>query len=211
MTDRASAATRSGLSRVAGVGLATAAALGLAACGGSTPTQDRVTHAPVQAGRGVVPSAQFFAGKRRDVARSADSRPVKARSEPDAVDDEVSNTGARPVNPCKLVSRTQASAITGSSIGKPVEAPQGPTCIYSVHGSPGTITLALESTPFSTVRPQAQLHGRISVKVDGRAGYCGAIGTPTLIIPLHGDRFLSVNAPCPIAAAFAARALRQVG
>lgn len=203
--------TRSGLSALAGVGLATAVALGLAACGGSTSTQDRVTHAPVQVGRGVVPSAQFFAGKRRDVARSADSRPVKARSEPDAVDDEVSNTGAQPVNPCKLVSRAQASAITGSSVGKPVEAPQGPTCIYAVHGSPGTITLALESTPFSTVAPQSQLYGRTSVKVKGRVAYCGSLGTPSLIVPLQRDRFLEVAAPCPIAAAFAGRALQQMG
>jgi hypothetical protein len=195
-------------SKVAGLGLAAAASVALAACGSSSQT---VTRARVQAARGVVPSAQFFAGRRRDVARTTDGRPVKARSEPAAVNDEVSNTGARTVNPCNLVSRAQASSITGTSVGKPVEAPQGPTCIYKVHGFPGTITLALESTPFSTARPQSQLHGRMSVKVDGRAAYCGAIGTPTLIVPLRGDRFLSVAAPCPIAAAFAARALRHVG
>ena len=95
-------------------------------------------------------------------------------------------------------------------IGEPVDAPQGPTCIYEQLHAKRQITIAVESTPFSKVKPQAQLQDRISLEIAGHAAYCGTSGEQTLIVPLPDDRFLAVAAPCPIAASLATTALSRI-
>jgi hypothetical protein len=141
---------------------------------------------------------------------SSHSGPVKARTPAGAVDDEVNASGAKALNPCTLVSRAEAQAILGKPVGEPVSAPQGPTCIYKPQGTTRVVTLAVESLHFSTIKPQSQLRDRMSVTVGGHTAYCGVAGTPTMILLLPAGRFLDVTAPCPLAAAFAAKALAHL-
>jgi hypothetical protein len=202
-----------------GVLLAGAAALLLSACGGSSSSSSSTAagtasaaadngHAPVQTARDVHPAPQALgAGK----IIPSQSSPFKARQSSGSVDDEVNASGAKTLDPCTLVTREEAQAIVGKSVGTPVDAPQGPTCIYSVQGAKAPVTLAVQALHFSTVKPQSQLRDRITLSIAGHSAYCGVAGTPTLIVPLSAGRFLSVVAPCPIADSFAAKALGRIG
>jgi hypothetical protein len=208
--------------------LPVAAALLLGACGGSSsppsstpssvagvsssPTSSAsvpkgVVGARVQAGRGVTPISKFLGA---DQVRPTRRGPVKARAQAGMIDDEVSTTGAKTLDPCSLVTRAQAQTIIGKPVGQPVDAPQGPTCVYTAQGFKGPITLAVVATDFSTVKPQAHLRDRMSVTVSGHAAYCGVAGSPTMVVPLAPGKFLTVAAPCPIAASFAAAALSHI-
>lgn len=166
-----------------------------------------IVGARVQAAREVRPISQYLGS---DQVHPSSRRPVKARTQVGMIDDEVSATGAKTLDPCSLVSRAQAQAILGKPVGQPVDAPQGPTCVYTPRGAKTIVTLAVIATDFSTLRPQAHLRDRMSVTVSGRAAYCGVAGAPTMIVPLAPGRFLTVTAPCPIAASFAAKALSHI-
>lgn len=197
--------------------LAGVAALALSACGGSSSSSSSNSaetasaaggHAPVQVARNVHPVPRALgAGK----IIPSQSSPFKARQLSGSVDDEVNASGAKTLDPCTLVTREEAQAILGKPVGNPVDAPQGPTCVYSVSGAKAPVTLAVQALHFSTVKPQSQLQDRITLSVAGHTAYCGVAGTPTLIVPLSAGRFLSVAAPCPIAASFAAKALGRIG
>jgi hypothetical protein len=195
--------------KVAGVPLLAASALFIAACGGSSSSSStQALRPPVQAAHHVSPVPQFLGV---DQVRASSTTPVKARPPaPGTDDDEVNATGAKTVNPCALVSRAEAQTIIGKPVANAVEAPQGPTCVYSPAGAKSLITLAVQSAHFSKIQPQSQLRDRISVKVHGHTAYCGVVGTPTMIVPLPAGRYLSVTAPCPIAASFAAKALSRI-
>jgi hypothetical protein len=185
---------------------AAAAAMLLTACGGGSSTATvSADHPPVQ----VRPIPRPL-GAGADIVSSSHSGPVKARTPAGAVDDEVNASGAKALNPCTLVSRAEAQAILGKPVGEPVSAPQGPTCIYKPQGTTRVVTLAVESLHFSTIKPQSQLRDRMSVTVGGHTAYCGVAGTPTMILLLPAGRFLDVTAPCPLAAAFAAKALARL-
>jgi hypothetical protein len=198
--------------------LAGAAALLLSACGGSSNGSSATAtgstsaagnaSAPVQTARDVRPVPQALgAGK----VIPSQSKPFKARNPSGNVDDEVNASGAKTLNPCTLVTREEAQAIVGKSVATPVDAPQGPTCVYNVQGAKAPVTLAVQALHFSTVKPQSQLRDRVALSIAGHGAYCGVEGTPTLIVPLSAGRFLSVVAPCPIAASFAAKALGRIG
>ncbi len=204
--------------------LPVAAALLLGACGGSSSSPSTssasssassssasvpkgVVGARVQAGRGVMPISKFLGA---DQVRPTRRGPVRARAQAGMIDDEVSTTGAKPLDPCSLVTRSQAQAILGKPVGQPIDAPQGPTCVYTAQGFKGPITLAVVATDFSTLKPQVHLRDRMSVTVSGHAAYCGVAGSPTMVVPLTPGKFLTVAAPCPIAASFAATALSHI-
>jgi hypothetical protein len=208
----------SGLARAgAGTLLVGAAALLLSACGGSSSNSSSTGagsasadngHAPVQVARNVHPvPAALGAGK----VIATPSGALKARQPSGSIDDEVNASGAKTLDPCTLVTREEAQTIVGKPVGKPVDALQGPTCIYSVQGAKAPVTLAVQALHFSTVKPQSQLQDRITLTIAGHSAYCGVAGTPTLIVPLSAGRFLSVVAPCPIASSFAAKALGRIG
>jgi hypothetical protein len=191
--------------------LSAAAALLLGACGGSSSTGDSSSvniHTPIQVARSTPPIPQPRGAAGAVIATP--KHPVKAREPAGTVDDEVNSSGAKPLNPCALVSRGEAQAILHKPVGKLVSAPQGPTCIYSPRRSKSVITLAVESLKFSKIKPQAQLQDRMSVTVSGHTAYCGVAGTPTMILPLPAGRFLAISAPCPVAATFAAKALAHI-
>jgi hypothetical protein len=209
---------------------AAAASLLLAACGGSSTTGDASTtpsgaHGGRSSSAAAVSDAAGVARSKVEAARGVSAiprllgsdtvipsrtGPVKARSAAGVVDDEVNASGAKTVDPCTLVGRAEAQAILGKPVGQPVDAPQGPTCIYKAQGAKSFVTLAVQAAHFSTVAPQSQLRDRISVSIAGHTAYCGVAGSPTMIVPLTAGRFLTVTAPCPLAASFASKALSRI-
>jgi hypothetical protein len=106
--------------------------------------------------------------------------------------------------PCSLVTKTQASAIIGSPIVEPLEAPQGPTCIYRARAGKTYITLTVQTVDFAAIKKQIRNARKVSVS--GSSAYCGTYGRQMLYLPLSGDRVLSVSAPCGTATRFAAKA-----
>ena len=196
----------------------TAVALSLAACGGSSSTggssSQGSANVPVQVARNTPPIPRSLgagaAHPTTGAVHATRKHPVKGREQPGTVDDEINSSGARSLDPCALVSRAEAQAILRKPVGRPVSAPQGPTCIYSPRGSKNVVTLAVQSLKFSKVKPQARLRDRMSVTVSGHTAYCGVAGTPTMILPLPAGRFLTITAPCPVAATFAAKALAHI-
>jgi hypothetical protein len=110
--------------------------------------------------------------------------------------------------PCNLVTGREAQDIVGEPMQVPVEAPQGPTCIYRPQAGKELIALAVQDTSFATIRRQiADLR---QVDVSDRAAYCGTYGQPVLYVPLGSGRLLSVNAECDVARGFAVKALRHL-
>ena len=133
----------------------------------------------------------------------------KAQQEPPATNsNEDEPNGVKKVNPCSLVSRSEAQTITGRAVAASTEAPLGPTCIYELRGSKAVITLAVESTTLS----QATNHMRDRTPIDIRTrhGYCGRLGAGMLFVPLPGGQVLNVTAPCSVAQRFATLALGRL-
>lgn len=106
--------------------------------------------------------------------------------------------------PCSLVTKTQATAIIGATILEPLEAPQGPTCIYQTKSGTPYITLAVQTVDFAKLRKQ--IRNTRSISVASRTAYCGTYGKPMLFLPVTGGRVLSITAPCTLAQRFAAKA-----
>jgi hypothetical protein len=111
-------------------------------------------------------------------------------------------------NPCGLVARSEVQAILGGPIAAPVEAPQGPTCIYRPIGDKRVITLSVQSLEFAKLK--AQIHDLRPVTVHGRTGYCGSYGQPTVFVPLSSGRVLDVTASCSIATRIASAAVTRL-
>jgi len=106
--------------------------------------------------------------------------------------------------PCSLVTKAQARAIIGVPIVEPLQAPQGPTCIYRTTSGKRFITLAVQTVRFAQLRRQIRQIRRVDVS--GQTAYCATHGRPMLYLPLSGTRVLSVSAPCALATRFAAKA-----
>jgi hypothetical protein len=107
--------------------------------------------------------------------------------------------------PCNLVTRAQAQAILGATVEAPVEAPQGPTCIFRSPSANTFITLAVQSSDLDSLK--GQVRRRQEVTVSDRKAYCGTTGQPMLYVELSRRRILTVGAPCSLARQFAARAV----
>jgi hypothetical protein len=198
------------------------AALPLAGCGGAsavngtsgstTTSSSAASTSSSAATSAAVARAQRHTSQPvgRDIVSDQGHQVYRARGVGTEPNDEVNASGAKKQNPCTLVGASEAQAIVGKPVGEPTEAPQGPTCIYRPQGATSFITLAVESKDFSKIEPQSQLHGRMSLTVDGHPAYCGTAGAQTLIVPLLGGKFMAVSAPCPLAASFAAKALSRL-
>jgi hypothetical protein len=113
--------------------LAVAAALGLAACGGAgDQTGSGAGSASQGSSEYIVPS--------NDKISNNDS-PSAAQMPAGEENDEVSATGAKVENPCRLVSGGEASTILGGTVRTSVGS-QGPTCIYAPTDSKPQVTVA---------------------------------------------------------------------
>jgi len=188
---------------------------GGSAAGASTQHARDVRPVPAQQGSSAPQSRSAPRDRSAASGPQAAVRPTgaqRARRQRGMIDDEVSASGAKQPNPCALVDRGEAQRIMGAAVQRPVLAPQGPTCIYRMRDSKRQVTIALQSSPPAGRPEQDRLTHRMRVRVAGTHAYCGIAGQPTLILPLRGRRFIAVAAvPCPLAAAFAARALAHLG
>jgi hypothetical protein len=114
---------------------------------------------------------------------------------------------AKPLNPCKLVTSREVSAITHRHVTRQTEAPLGPTCIYKL-GAHDEITLAIDTGTLSERVSHAR--GPRRVTVSGRRGYCVSMGRPTLYVELPRRRILDIAASCAVATRIAAKALSRI-
>lgn len=184
--------------------LATLAIL-VGACGGSGGDQavpgspSNPVAATGEAGSEVAPEVQQ-AGAEPE-AGTADGAPPPGYE--NLVGDQ-SKTPAERFTPCNLVTKAQAEAIIGTPIREPVEAPQGPTCIYRSATGGSFVTLALQRADFEAVTSQLRRPRRLDVA--RRRAYCATSGLPTLYVSVSGGRVLTIAAPCATATRFAARA-----
>jgi hypothetical protein len=110
--------------------------------------------------------------------------------------------------PCSLVSRSRAQAILGVSVQAPLEAPQGPTCLYRTTRSRGLITLAVQHQRYAQLA--SKLVNRKRIDVAGRNAVCGSLGRPTVLVQLTAGRVLNVNGPCNLGKRFAAEAVQHL-
>jgi hypothetical protein len=69
--------------------------------------------------------------------------------------------------------------------------------------------MTVAQTPFHAPRT-GKGSATLKVRVHGRTGYC-LDRTQTMLVPLSRGRVLNVTGPCPIATAFAAKALPRIG
>lgn len=198
--------------------LLTGTAITLAACGGSSPSSKSTT-----VGYAPVAPRHVNARKAKERARAARHEVVKAV----AVHHPRPGTGSGEINddnpghadtgghlstitfhPCELVSSSQAQAIVGGPVGKPVEAPLGPTCIYHSLRDGHVVTVTVEAANFTRIKQY--LHATRSAAVAGHTAYCGIYGQPTTFVPLGKGRVLDVTAPCALGLRFAATAVPRL-
>lgn len=119
--------------------------------------------------------------------------------------DEVQPTGAKPVKPCRLVTRGEASAILGKGTVA-AERPQGPTCVYSNAGR--TVTLVVEVNSVKQLRQGARKSTK--VEVAGKAGWCIKYQSTAVIVGISGGRVLRADGPCQAGVRFVAKALHRI-
>ncbi len=125
--------------------------------------------------------------------------------------DLVENQSSKPErreSPCALVTKGQAERIVGGSLLDPLEAPQGPTCIYRDREGTTFISVAIQRGEFGALRDDIDRLRRVSVA--DRQAYCGVHGAPMLYLPLAQGRVLSVSAQCDVAKRFASTAVPRL-
>jgi hypothetical protein len=142
-------------------------------------------------------SAPGAAKRGRQAERGSEALPRRARGR--------LHGGA---TPCDLVTAAQARAILGAPMREPVEAAQGPTCIYRTRDGRAFVTVAVQTLEFAKLRPHLRLARRVAVS--GRTAWCGTYGQPMLYVPLSRGRLLSIAARCAVARRFAIRAVPQL-
>ncbi len=96
--------------------------------------------------------------------------------------------------PATSSARSRRERSSARAILQPLEAPQGPTCIYRTQTGKTFISLAVQSLKFNSLK--RQLDKREAVTVSDRTAYCGFYGQKMLYAPLNDGRVLSVAAPC---------------
>jgi hypothetical protein len=168
-----------------------ALALGLAGCGGGSAaaptTTQQAHHTPVLSGADV---------SHRTVQQAGRSGPAN---------DEHPAT-RRQLNPCALVTTSEAQAIAGGPVARQVQAPLGPTCIYTFRGSKEQITIAVQT-------PGLDGAGHV---IKGPRGlpsgtpHCPTLATTALTVALPSGKVLHVTAPCPLARPIAVKALSRL-
>jgi len=194
-----------GAALVATIALASAV---VSACGGGTdgsaPTRDRSAYAPGSPQNPVAASTvdaktAAAARKKGHFNESAPPQDATTASAPGAGESS---------GPCDLVPSEKVRSIVGAPVGKPTEAPQGPTCIYRSRSGKAYLTVAVERLSGQALK--AQIKGIPAINVSGRKGYCRSPDRMALYVPLEGGRVLTVGAPCSRARAFAVTALPRL-
>lgn len=178
------------------------AAAALGACGGSSPPP-----APGSPERPLVAQAQPAPKGRSNEASQAGGSNA-ARPGYEALLKGQSRHPRTRFTPCNLVTKQQARAIIGAPMREPVEALQGPTCIYRSRDGRSFVSLAVQRVDIKTLKPHLRLRQRVNVS--SRTGICGTLGQPVLYVPISHGRVLSVTGHCAVAARFARAAVKQL-
>lgn len=161
-----------------------------------------------RAALGQLPSGGSSSAAGANGSRVPSGKVAKARLTPDTSNDDKTTAGDKPLNPCKLVSLSEAQAISGGAITRMAEAPLGPTCIYSGTSHAAGVTLAVETEGFG--QATRNMSARKRVVISGHRSICGRLGTQMLFVPLDRYRLLNVTAPCGIAQRFATLAVGRL-
>jgi hypothetical protein len=203
-----------------------AAAGGLAACGGSSsllsqqqPHPGRAAVAgsarePVRpAGHTSAPGRHGSGGRRGPTGASvprisSSASPQRGTPTPALSSDDGRPVGSQAINPCTLITRPEARALSGGAIVGSFEAPLGPTCVFRLAHSKAELTLNIQTSTFAGLTRQLRARRRLTIR--GHQAYCGRLGAQLLIVRLPADRLLQVTAPCVMAQKLAAVALRRL-
>jgi hypothetical protein len=175
----------------------------LSACGGGSKPTSSPPGSPDNPLVAVTPDDASAGGVNEGTAPKA----AKAPGYQSLVDGQERKPRSR-FTPCNLVTKAQAGAIVGAPQQDPLEAPQGPTCIYRSKDGKRFVAVAVQPLEFAKVK--RQLHKRQPVSVSDKKAFCGVLGQPILYVPLSGSRVLSVAAPCKVAKRFAATAVQRL-
>jgi hypothetical protein len=194
-------------------------ALALSACGGNGSKPEAAAGSPenpltaTQPGESSTPATGGSAADAQPGAVVPEGEPGTNAPKPAKpgykalVDDQNAKPRHR-FSPCNLVSGREAKDIVGKPLQTPIEAAQGPTCIYRPRAGKELITLAIQQASFANIK--RRIDDLREVDVSDRAAYCGTYGQPVLYVPLGRGRLLSVNAECDIARGFARKALSRL-
>jgi hypothetical protein len=139
------------------------------------------------------------------------SSPTGAPSGTPGYRDLVKRQSSKPKStftPCNLVTKAQASEIVGKPLKDPLEAPQGPTCIYQPESGKTFITVTVQEVKFDKLKRHLGQPTRHTVAE--RTAYCGQYGQAMLYVPLSKGRVLSIAGPCKVAKQFASAAVRRL-
>jgi hypothetical protein len=119
--------------------------------------------------------------------------------------DEISPTGARPVEPCPLVTAGQANQILGGHV-QISEHMQGPTCVFQ--GSGREVTMVVMEVPLkSLIKGARSAH---ALTLAGHSAWCLQYESGSVVAAVGGGRVLQVSGSCQAAASFAAAALPRI-
>jgi hypothetical protein len=175
--------------------------------GGSTATAEFTSASSGSEGGAVQSqSAQPQVKAKDPVSNGPAAVSIEPRNAPLGVDnDEIQTTGAKPVVPCRLVTRKEASAILGKGTTA-TERPQGPTCVYMNAGR--TVTLVVEDNSVKALRQGARKATK--VEVDGRTGWCVKYQSTAVIVGVSGGRVLRADGPCQAGVRFVSKALGRL-
>jgi hypothetical protein len=185
------------------------AGIAVTACGGSStpPPASGSPQKPLVAEQTRLGGADQT-GRSNEASASPSASASAAKPSYDALVKKQPSHPRSRFTPCNLVTPAQARSIVGAPILAPVEAPQGPTCIYRTRNGKSFVSVAVQTVDFDKLKPRLRPRQRIAVT--GRTAYCGTYGQPMLYVPLSGGRVLSVAAHCAIAKQFAIAAVRQL-
>jgi hypothetical protein len=119
--------------------------------------------------------------------------------------DELSISGAHPVKPCLLVTRSQAREILGGKV-KMAERLQGPTCVYSANGR--EVSMIVEDVSMKALVAGARKSQNVTAA--GHHGYCLQYETSSVVFAVGGGRVLQVTGACQAGVRFATLAIPNV-
>ena len=189
------------------IAVAVAAAVLLAGCGG----EKKAAAPPGSAANPLPAHEQPARGEQSARLNEANGKPQPQATVTPNYQALVKRQTTKPrarFTPCNLVTRSQAQTIIGGPVQAPLEAPQGPTCIYRSRSGTDFITVAMHAGSFKALtRPLREPHW---LAIAGREAVCGDLGRPTLFVRISGSRALGIAAPCDTARKFAAAAVERL-
>jgi hypothetical protein len=182
---------------------------------GSSPVQVKADKKHARSASSIAATGSAAGGSSSGASHTADRvtrghHVERAQSTPAAGTGDQGNAGGvRPINPCQLVTASEARSITAGGVTGITEAPLGPTCIYhSAKAKSPNITMTVEVMKLAQVTQKLNAKAQFTIK--SHPAYCGKLGTAMLFVPLTNGQVLNVVGPCSVARQFASVALGRL-